>query len=239
MAKKKKAVGSLTRVVILHGWAYRTGRWQVFCRILTDSGFDPVLLPLPGLTAPTDKAWTVPEYMAWLDRRIAAMPGTVIMVGHSNGGRLAMWYTLTHPDRIGHLVLIDSAGIRHNDPLSVLKRAVFKFLAKTGKRLTRSEKLKRLLYILAREKDYYDAPGHTKITMRNLLSADAGLSPGQISVPATIIWGRMDRITPLADGEALHRLIPHSQLRVINDAGHAPQFTHPQEVAAIIGRLFS
>lgn len=42
----------------------------------------------------------------------------------------------------------------------------------------------------------------------------------RIARPVLILWGREDSWIPLERGEALHTLIPGSQLRVIPDAGH-------------------
>ena len=42
----------------------------------------------------------------------------------------------------------------------------------------------------------------------------------QITRPVLILWGREDTWIPSASGEALHKLIPGSQLHIIPDAGH-------------------
>jgi len=43
------------------------------------------------------------------------------------------------------------------------------------------------------------------------------LLPG-LKVPVLIAWGAVDRITPLSEGETMHKLISGSQLVVIPDA---------------------
>ena len=39
-------------------------------------------------------------------------------------------------------------------------------------------------------------------------------------MPLLIVWGSLDRITPLAQGEAMHQLAPQSELEVIAGCGH-------------------
>ena len=103
--------------------------------------------------------------------------------------------------------------------------------SKLGKRITASEKLRVLLYKLATEGDYKNASPVQRQTMLNLIHTDLTGMLGKILVPTLIIWGRQDKITPLSDGLIMHKLIKNSQLEVIDDARHSPQFSNPKEVA--------
>jgi pimeloyl-ACP methyl ester carboxylesterase len=46
-----------------------------------------------------------------------------------------------------------------------------------------------------------------------------------------IVWGNVDRITPLSEGQKIHQLIPQSQMNVIPGCGHLA----PNECAVQIG----
>ena len=51
-----------------------------------------------------------------LDRiRAWAGPETFVLLGHSWGGLLAMEYAIRHPDRVSHLILMDTAPAAHQD----------------------------------------------------------------------------------------------------------------------------
>jgi pimeloyl-ACP methyl ester carboxylesterase len=39
-------------------------------------------------------------------------------------------------------------------------------------------------------------------------------------MPVLILWGELDRITPLSEGQAIHGLIPQSRLVVASGCGH-------------------
>jgi len=58
-----------------------------------------------------------------------------------------------------------------------------------------------------------------------------------IHVPALVIAGQYDRVTPPAAGQALAQLLPHGQLLQIARAGHAPFLSHPQQVGAALLEL--
>ena len=42
-------------------------------------------------------------------------------------------------------------------------------------------------------------------------------------MPVYVIWGALDRITPLPQGERLAQLVPGAELVVIQGVGHIPQ----------------
>jgi pimeloyl-ACP methyl ester carboxylesterase len=52
-----------------------------------------------------------------------------------------------------------------------------------------------------------------------------------IESPAVVLWGRIDTTTPLAQGQKMARLLPHSNLHVFDEWAHAPYITHPNELA--------
>lgn len=45
---------------------------------------------------------------------------------------------------------------------------------------------------------------------------------GKLQMPVSIIWGSTDTVTPLWQGEALKKIIPNSELTVIDGVGHIP-----------------
>lgn len=219
---------------ILHGWAYTTEKWKPLCNQLKQQGYVVKLLKIPGLTAPLPAVWHLADYVNWLAEQISDKQ-PIVLLGHSNGGRIAISFAALHPEKVSHLILIDSAGIYHQEAPLRLKRFAFKTTAKIGRKIIKSAFIRKVLYKLAREHDYEQAEGLVmRQTMTNLLVTDLRAKMPSISVPTLIIWGEQDKTTPLTDGKIIHRLIPHSQLHIIPQARHSPQFTHPEEVVEII-----
>lgn len=223
-----------SKIYILHGWSYSVEKWTPFARELESKGFKTNLLKIPGLIEKTDRIWSMDDYVRWLGENLKREKGKIILIGHSNGGRIALNFAIKHPEKISKLVLIDSAGIFHNEIFLRTKRILFGSLAKVGTKMANSKKLRDLLYFLAREKDYKNASGNMKKTMVNLIESDIALKIDRISVPTIIIWGQDDKITPVSDGKILSEKIVNSKLHIIDDARHSPQFTHPKEVVRII-----
>ena len=223
------------RVIILHGWAYQTDRWQPLLQALKAKKITAEFPKIPVLTEKATKPWTIDEYMAWLKQMVG--DDKVVLIGHSNGGRLTLNFASRYPECVERLILIDSAGIPRTELTSRIKRAVFWTLAKAGKPLAGFKPLRHLLYKLARARDYLEADPIARATMADLLHSDYALDLSAIDRPATIIWGAEDTTTPVKDAYTLAKRLPQAEPpTIISGARHSPQFTHPEEVAERIAR---
>lgn len=226
----------MKKVFILHGWTYDLNKWQIFLDILKKENIEVTMFNVPGLTSENDRIWNMEDYVNWLYGKIEKEKGKIVLLGHSNGGRIALNFAIKYPQKVEKLVLIDSAGIYHNELPLALKRVIFRTLAKFGKRFTSSKIFKNILYKIAGESDYKNATLNMKQTMVNLLNSDKFLKPEKIKIQTLIIWGKEDRITPFSDGQLLHHKIKNSKLFIVDRAYHSPQFTNPKEIADIIGK---
>jgi len=224
----------MKKVIILHGWAKTLDKWQKLLNALDEKEIKSDLLTIPGLTSKLEKAWNMEDYVKWFKNIIEKEKEKIILIGHSNGGRIAIAFTNQYPEKVEKLILIDSAGIYHNELPLRIKRIVFKTIAKIGKKLTSSKSMRNLLYKFARESDYKDLDENIKQTMLNLISVDLKPILPQIKIPTLIIWGANDKITPLSDGILMNNLIKNSELKIIKDAGHSPQYTNPLETVNLI-----
>ncbi len=222
------------KVYILHGWAYSTEKWQPFLIELKKHGITAEMLKIPGLSAPLNSVWELNDYVEWLKKIIDKEKEKVVLLGHSNGGRILIAFAAKYPEKIKQLILIDSAGIYHNELPIRFKRNIFKTLAKIGKKLNNSERIRNLLYKIAREGDYRKAEPIVRKTMTNLIKVDLRQILSQIPIPVVIIWGAEDKITPLKDGQLMQRKLTKASLHIIPHARHAPQFSHPEKVAKIV-----
>jgi pimeloyl-ACP methyl ester carboxylesterase len=222
----------MNKILILHGWTYSLAKWDYFVSSLKRNGLDVKILEIPGLTEVSDEIWDLEKYSKWLDRMIG--DSKVILLGHSNGGRIASYYTSMHPEKVFHLILIDTAGIYYKGLYIQIKRFIFGSAAKLGKKITQSEVVKKFLYKLAGESDYQKATPNMRKSMLNLIKEDLTENFKRIIVKTLIIWGENDKITPVGDAKLIHNLIKDSKLEIVKGARHSPFYTHPEEVVRII-----
>jgi pimeloyl-ACP methyl ester carboxylesterase len=226
-----------TPIYILPGWTYDDSKWQPLLEKLSENGRKVELLKIPGLTGEElAKAWKLEDYVEWLHGMVGKEE-KVILMGHSNGGRIAIAYAAKYKKlkRIEKLVLIDSAGLVDRRLKVVVKRAIFGAVAKLGKKITRRGGVaEKILYKLAREQDYHQASKVMKQTMQNLIAVDLTSELQQIATPTLLIWGEEDTATPLFQGKAMAKLIAGSKLEVVMGARHSTQFTNLSKVEKIL-----
>ena len=71
--------------------------------------------------------------------------------------------------------------------------------------------------------------------MKRWFANDAAASAlRRITVPTLIVAGARDGVLADANSTVLNRLIAHSRLAIVDDAGHAMMFQYPRELARLI-----
>ena len=228
-------------IVILHGWTKNHKYWRPLIKNLERRDFRVIYPVLPGFgKEKMRQAWSARDYVGWLLKFLKQKQiSNFYLVAHSNGGRIALQLVSEHPGRIKKLILINSAGIK---PTFTFKQGVFWLLAKLGKigfsfpALKQFKPLaRRLLYRLARERDYLEADQVLRQTMLNLIKKDFKKILKKIKTPTLLLWGGRDKTTPLRDGLLMNSKILQSQFILFPKASHAL----PYQEGAIIAQEIS
>lgn len=221
-------------VVLLHGWGSSSRLMQPIADRL--AGSHRVLnidLPGHGHSPAPPEAWSVPEYAALVDALIEAhCPAgrPVTIVGHSNGGRIAL-YMASEPgmaDRIGRLVLVSPSGVRPERSLAVRLKAG---LAKAVKApfLLLPDPLQghgldwlrhSLLWRALGSSDYRALRGVMRETFVQTVNFFLEDRLPRITVPVLLFWGNRDTAISRRQMEVLERAIPDAGLVVLEGAGH-------------------
>lgn len=223
-------------VYILHGWSVsdqNDHKWQPLMSELEKHGVSSRFLGLPGLSTPLNEVWNLQNYVEWVMEQLPSNK-KVILLGHSFGGQIAIRLSALRPERVAKLVLIDSSGVRDHSLKAVLKRKLFWVLAKVGSVFFKFSWARTLLYKLARERDYNNAPPLLKRTMSMILEDEVLEDLPKIQAPTQIVWGQGDQVTPIWMGQKMHKLIPDSSLEIVSGARHSPQYTHIEQVASTV-----
>ncbi|MBR3163889.1 alpha/beta hydrolase [Candidatus Saccharibacteria bacterium] len=215
---------------IIHGWTYNVKPWESVIVDLGALGVNAELLKVPGLGEPSDKVWTIEDYVAWADAKI---PHGAVALGHSNGGRILLNLLAQHgSDRLGGLILLDSAGIYEESN----KRNIAKKLSKTFAPLKKNPLIRKAVHKVLGASDYDKAPENMKQTLDNMINSDKELDCSKITTKTQIIWGSDDTITPLRQGKKLHEQLANSELCVKEGWRHSHYLTSTKELAAEIAK---
>jgi len=180
-------------------------------------------------------------------RVLAAAPPRFALAGLSMGGYVAQEIMRQSPDRVSRLALLDSSA-RAETPAQTARRRTVIELAQRGAFKAVAPQLWPLFVHPDRLED---TPLVNEFTaMAERVGPDAFLRQQQaimarpdgradlprIAVPALLLCGREDQVTPLALHEEMASLIPGAHLLVIEHCGHLSTMERPAEVAAALRR---
>jgi pimeloyl-ACP methyl ester carboxylesterase len=229
--------GSGPAILFLHGWGGTSATWRKVTSKL--SGFRCVTLDFPGFgdSPLPSRPWSVTDYADFTADLISSrINGPAIVVGRSFGGRVAIRLATKYPNLVSKLVLIASAGVT---PRSV-KSYALGAAAALGRPALESRPvspfasaIRRAVWAITGSSDYASA-GPKRETMKLIVGEDLTSDLRRIGTPTLLIWGRCDRTTPVSDAQKMHRLIPESELHVLQGAGHQVHLDQPNEVARLI-----
>ncbi|MBR0402931.1 alpha/beta hydrolase [Candidatus Saccharibacteria bacterium] len=212
---------------IIHGWTYTTEPWNGTITTLKRAGINVKMLNVPGLTSPSQKVWTIDEYVNWADQNI---PDGAIALGHSNGGRILLNLCSKKPDKLKQLILLDAAGVYEASKKRDLSRKASKIMSP----LKKVKPLRKVVHKVLGASDYDNAPENMKKTLANMLDSDKVLDIKKVTTPTTIIWGETDNVTPLRQGEKMHQQIAGSEFITRKNWNHAPYIMDPTGLAKVI-----
>jgi len=188
----------------------------------------------------SQKAIATHLYYFW--KTLISQP--VILVGASMGGAAAIDFTLTHPEAVKKLVLIDSAGfaITSNKgkflvpPLGYLATSFLRN-PKIRQRISVNAYLDEKLASLDAQTCaalHLEMPNWNQALIAFTKSGGYGgfgEKISQIQQQTLILWGKQDRILGIADASKFQSAIANSHLIWIPDCGHVPHLEKPQITA--------
>lgn len=215
---------------IIHGWTYTVEPWKNTLALLRENDISVKMLHVPGLTEPSDKVWTIEDYVKWADREI---PDGAVALGHSNGGRILLNLCSVKPDKLKHLILLDAAGVYEPS----MKKRMVERLAKMGKPLKKVPIIDKAFHKFTGSTDYSRAPENMKTTLANMLASDQKLDFSKVTTPTFILWGKKDTTTPPRQATTMYEKLPNAELKFYANWTHAPYIADPEGLARALTTL--
>ena len=168
----------------------------------------------------------------------------VVLVGASMGGAAAIDFTLTYPEAVEKLVLLDSAGLAKQP---IVGKFMFPPLDYWATEFLRNPTVRQNISKAA----YYDksfansdarvcAVLHLKCANWNKALIAFTKSGGygsfaeeikNLEQETLILWGRQDKILGTKDAAKFAKLIPNNKLVWVENCGHVPHLEQPQLTA--------
>lgn len=232
-----QATGEGKVVLLLHGWGDDMTTFNALKTELLKT-YEVVCLDLPGFgkTDPPKEAWGLDDfanYVAGFLTKLGKQPYAII--GHSNGGAIAIRGLSKKMFGCDKLVLLASSGIRNQySP----KNKIIRLAAKSAKvpvglmPLSWQKSIKKKAY-KAIGSDLFVAE-HMQETFRKVIEDDTQNDARIITQPTLLIYGLEDTVTPPSYGKLFAELISTSSLRLLPNCGHFVHHDQARKAANLI-----
>jgi len=229
-----EVVGKGKLVLLLHGWGDTAAGLRGLQTALSKHA-QVLAVDLPGFggTEAPKTVWGLDDYAQFVQhflQKIDSKP-LHLLVGHSNGGAIAVRGLASGTLAADKLVLLASAGIR-GEYRGRLK--AIRLITKAGKALTAPlpKAVKQRL-----RKGVYKTVGsemlvaeHLQEIFKKVVTDDVRGDAAKLALPTLLIYGEQDEATPVAFGETFYQLIEGSTLEVLPGAGHFVHIDRPEQV---------
>lgn len=203
-------------VLALHGWQ-RSHR--DFDAVL--DSLDAIALDLPGFgaTPAPPEAWSTAEYAAAIEPILDEMAETVVVLGHSFGGKVSVHLAAAHPDRVSAQIL---TGVPLTRPPGPRRRAPRSF--RVGRALHRahfiSDGRMESLRMKYGSTDYRNAVGVLRPILVKSVNEDSLGPLATFPNPVELIWGDADDEIPPVVAEIAVKSCARGRLEIVPKATH-------------------
>lgn len=238
-------------VVLVHGAAMDRTVWQMQTRYLAHHGFRVAAIDLPGHgETEGDVPASVEDYATWMIGAIEALDvGPVAIAGHSLGSFIALEVAVRRPDLVRVLMMLGTAQAMPVHP--VLQEA-----ADNGDALA-WELMSGWAHARLSKVGRHPSPGANMVGGTQALLSRAGdgvlgndlrasstyeravEAAGECTVPAVLVLGDDDKMTPLRAAQPLIDAFDDPTVVVIEDCGHMMTIEAPGDVRRAMVEAFS
>ena len=222
---------SLPPVVLLHGMLGDLSNWAHTIAMLRTEGYRVLVPVLPVYSLPmrqTSVMGLVKHVRSFLE---AMALEQVVVAGNSLGGHIALLYALHFPEHVAAMLLSGASGIYEVDMgTSTMRRQDREYL-RSRAAVTFFDPVHATDELVD---EVYDIVNDRSRALRLIKMARSVQNETvtdrlpRIQAPTLLIWGKDDTITPLDVAYTFKDLIPHAELHLIEECGHAPMIEHPE-----------
>ncbi|MEM7690264.1 MAG: alpha/beta hydrolase [Pseudomonadota bacterium] len=182
-----------------------------------------------------------------------------IIAGNSMGGKHALSFAVTYPERVTGLILVDGSGAPmpeeekpkdDDDSGNIgfaiaqtpgINRLVEQITPRSLIRQSLEQSVSVQSVVTEEAVDRYwellRYPGNRRATLKRFSTPYDPMTREQIasvSAPTLILWGDEDRLIPVEAGQWLNTVLPNSQIKVYEGIGHLPHEEAPRETVQAV-----
>lgn len=247
-------LGNGLPLILLHGYPDNLQIWCRLARLLAER-FEVIAFDWPGMGySDSLPGGATPYHMA--DHLSAVLDMLKVdraaLVGMDMGGQPALAFAATHPERVGHLIVMNSlvlADVATSWEIRLLRRFgwnrfIIRKLPWLAFHRAESTSLPRASRLSAAvRRDLWESFCREEVRkfIVRMCAGYQGTLPGlaqlypRITSPTLILWGERDKHFPPVHAHRLHQLIGGSTLQLLPEAEHWMAWHRADAVAQWIG----
>lgn len=228
-------------IVVLHGLMGDLSNFDGIFQYFSKHDYQVIIPQLPLYTLPIIQ--TNVKNLAKYVRDLIKFKELkeVILLGNSLGGHVALYFTKHYPELVKAIVLTGSSGL--------YEKSLGSTYPKRGDKEYMRKKIEEVFYDPAVATDelvesVMDTVSDRGKVIRTLAMAKSAIRHNMaddlpnMSMPACIIWGKNDLVTPPEVAEDFNKLLPNSDLYWIDKCGHTAMMEHPDEFNQVLHKWF-
>ncbi len=212
-----KVVGSgKQNIVYLHGWG---GNINSFMFVAQNIKATNILIDFPpfGESQEPKTPWCVEDYANAVKLVLKELNiNKYIIISHSFGSRVAIYLANSY-NKVDKLIITGGAGIRPKQFKIFLRKTKYKIIKFFNKNA------------VVGSKDYIGLSSVMKKTFSNIVSKDLSDLAKNIKCKTLLIYGSLDRETPLYMAKKYNKLIKNSKLKIYKNFGHFAYIQNSEE----------
>ncbi len=234
----------MKNITLLHGWGSNIQKLESLRNELSLLGWKVYVPKIPGFDAPDpNEIWGNQEYATYVknlsDKYFKNK--NYFLFGSSFGGGLSIKLAITNSKNISGIVLCSAARVgKSTNPII---KTILTVLAKIGKIFflvpSVGKFYRRVLYKLAGAQGFNQVNEHMKKIFKKVVSENFRDSVKNIKTPTLILWGDIDKLTPVENAYFLHNSIKNSKIKVFKNEGHRLPYDRPKDVSLEINTWYN
>jgi pimeloyl-ACP methyl ester carboxylesterase len=244
-------------LVLVHGTGASLHTWEAWVQGMPEKRIITLDLPAYGLTGPNSSAdYSTKKYVETIDSLLIKLNiSRCIIGGNSLGGNVSWNYTVTHPNKVAKLILVDAAGYQKKStsvPIAfklaripvlnkLIKYLTPRFIIEKSLQNVYADKSKVTDVLIDRYLDLTLREGNRTAFVERMANQknsttvlDASDLVKNISVPTLILWGAEDGLIPVESAQHFHEDLPNDTLVIMKNLGHVPMEEDPKATLSVV-----
>ena len=224
-------------IIILHGLMGALSNFEAVCDHLAEQGYKVYIPELPIYDLPLLKTNVKNLSNFLIDFMSFKKIPKAMLLGNSLGGHVALYTAKNHLELVEALILTGSSGLYEKSMGDTYpKRGDYEYI----KRKTQEVFFNPEIATKELVDDLYDVVNNRNKVIRVLALAKSAIRHNMskdlphMKVPACLIWGKNDTVTPPDVADEFHRELPDSDLYWVDNCGHAAMMEHPEQFNNIL-----